>query len=69
MGEPKPVLQDHALYVGDNGRVLHGKCSGNSARYTGRDLSGQKVFKLTKAEIQADPDLFKCESFCKLEDK
>jgi hypothetical protein len=58
---PKPVLKDDALYSGDNGRVYHGRCSGISARYTGRDLSGHKVERITKAEIQADPDLWTCE--------
>ena len=57
----KPVLKDDALYVGDNGRVYHGLCSGMSARFTGRDISGQKVERITEPEIQADPDLWKCE--------
>lgn len=44
--DPKPVLEDDELYIGDNGRVLHGKCSGASARFSGRDISGQRVQKV-----------------------
>lgn len=47
--EIKPVLKDDAVYFTDNGRILHGKCCGMSARYTGRDISGQKVMKVTPA--------------------
>jgi hypothetical protein len=46
---PKPVLKDRALYLGDNGRCLCGRCSGMSARFTGRDISGQKVTRVTAA--------------------
>jgi len=48
---PKPVLKPDAYYEGDNGRILHGKCSGMSATYTGRDISGQKVRRLTAADV------------------
>ena len=47
---PKPVLKDDALYLGDGGICLCGKCSGASARYTGRDLSGQKVYRVKQAD-------------------
>jgi hypothetical protein len=57
----EPVLKDDALYIGDNGRVYHGRCSGMSARFTGLDISGQKVEPVTQYEIQADPELWKCE--------
>jgi hypothetical protein len=59
---PKPVLKDDALYIGDNGRVYHGRCAGQTARYTGRDLRGAKVLRIPNAEIQAEPDLWTCES-------
>lgn len=42
-----------AIYVGDNGRLLHGRCSGASAQYTGRDISGQRVQRLSAAELVA----------------
>jgi len=43
----RPVLRDDALYLGDNGRCYCGACSGMSARYTGRDISGQRVHRVT----------------------
>ena len=51
--KPKMVLKPDAYYEGDNGRILHGKCSGASATYTGRDISGQKVRRLTAADVVA----------------
>lgn len=36
-----------ALYLGDNGCCLCGEHLGETAKQTGRDLSGQPVFKLT----------------------
>lgn len=50
MTAARPVLQPDALYLGDNGRCLCGEHSGTSARYTGRDLSGQKVQRVTPAD-------------------
>ena len=40
---PMPVLRDEDLHFTDNGRVVCGPCAGASARYTGRDISGQEV--------------------------
>ena len=57
----KPVLKDDALYIGDNGRVYHGRCAGQTARYTGRDLRGAKVLRIPNTEIEAEPDLWTCE--------
>ncbi len=51
--DPTPVLQDAAYYSGDNGCILHGRCCGASARYTGRDLSGQRVRRLSAADVAA----------------
>lgn len=47
---PKPKLLDNALYLGDNGRCFCGAHAGTTAKYTGRDLSGQRVMKLTAAD-------------------
>lgn len=44
------VLDDHELYLGDNGRCFCGAHAGMSARYSGRDLSGQPVMKITFAD-------------------
>lgn len=49
MSDPKPVLKDDTLYFTDNGAIYHGKCCGMSARYTGRDISGQAVMAITAA--------------------
>jgi hypothetical protein len=44
---PKPKLLDDALYSTDSGRIVCGKDAGCSARYTGRDISGQRVARIT----------------------
>ena len=44
-----PVLKPLALYFTDNGRIVCGTHAGASAKYTGRDISGQKVLRVTKA--------------------
>lgn len=51
--KPVPKLVDSSLYIGDNGRTLHGKEWGVSARFTGRDLSGQKVLYISKDDADA----------------
>lgn len=43
---PEPVLDGEAIYLGDNGRCFCGEHAGMTARYTGRDLSGQRVLRL-----------------------
>jgi hypothetical protein len=43
----EPVLKDDALYFGDNGVVYCGKHHGSSARFSGRDISGQRVALVT----------------------
>ncbi|MBI3818420.1 MAG: hypothetical protein HY286_07000 [Planctomycetes bacterium] len=45
------VLDPDTLYLGDNGRCLCGRCSGATAQYTGRDISGQKVEPVTESTI------------------
>ncbi|MBD3163093.1 MAG: hypothetical protein GF328_13405 [Candidatus Latescibacteria bacterium] len=49
---PQPVLDEDALYFGDNGRVFCGRCAGASARYTGRDISGQPVMEISTEVAQ-----------------
>jgi hypothetical protein len=46
------VLDPGKLYSGDNGRVFCGEHAGASAKYTGRDISGQRVAVLTAAELE-----------------
>jgi len=44
-----PVLRDDTLYLGDNGRCFCGemRCAGMTPYFTGRDLSGQRVLRIT----------------------
>lgn len=49
----KPVLNPDYLYLGDNGECFCGKHAGQSAKYTGRDTSGQKVYRVTEADQQS----------------
>jgi len=51
--DPVPVLDPNALYWGDNGRCFCGECAGASAKYTGRDLSGQPVERITPEMAQS----------------
>lgn len=44
---PKRVVKDYELYFTDNGRVVCGRHCGASAAYTGRDISGQKIKRVT----------------------
>jgi len=65
--DPSPVLRDGAVYWADNGRRICARCAGASALYTGRDLSGQAVERVTVDDVQAWPqDLgpLVCESGC-----
>jgi hypothetical protein len=60
----KAKIRIDRLYLGDNGRCFCGalRCAGMTAHYTGRDLSGQKIFPLTPAARAAAPDVvFRCE--------
>lgn len=67
--EPKPVLDPAALYFGDNGRCFCGKlhCAGMTPHFTGRDLSGQRVERITPAILRAEGlERIRCE-MCGLE--
>lgn len=54
--DPQPVLKPDALYLGDNGRCFCGKlhCAGMTAYFTGRDLSGQRVERITPAILRVE---------------
>jgi hypothetical protein len=57
-------IQSDTIYLGDNGRALCGAHLGASARYTGRDLSGQEIMAVTPdvaAEAEAEGWTVKCE--------
>ena len=40
-------VDDTALYLGDNGICLCGAHLGMTARYSGRDISGQRIYRLS----------------------
>jgi hypothetical protein len=50
---PRRVVSDNALYFTDNGRVVCGRHCGTSAAFTGRDISGQKIERVTKQAAAA----------------
>ena len=47
---PEPVLKSGVIYSADNGRLICVECAGMSAKYTGRDLSGQEVLAVPYSE-------------------
>lgn len=49
--EPRVILDKDTLYSCDNGAVYCGEHCGASARYSGRDISGQEVMVLTKQDV------------------
>jgi len=64
---PRPLLREGALYWADNGRVICARCAGQSALYTGRDISGQRVERVTLEDVRAWPDdlgSLRCASGC-----
>ena len=54
--DPSPVLRDGAVYWADNGRRICARCGGASALYTGRDISGQAVERVTVDDVHAWPE-------------
>ncbi len=46
----RPVLKRGAVYLSDNGRAICVHCAGSSALYTGRDISGQRVWEVPMAD-------------------
>lgn len=64
---PRPVLVSGAVYWSDGGRLICTCCAGASARYTGRDISGQKVERVSIEDVRAWPDdlgALRCASGC-----
>ena len=52
------VLRDDLLYICDNGRILHGKCAGMTARATGYDLDGIECVPMTDDDVRDFIDEF-----------
>lgn len=40
-------INEHTVYLGDNGRALCGAHLGCTAKHTGHDLSGQRILPVT----------------------
>lgn len=59
-------LQDDVIYLGDNGAAFCGLHAGMTAKYTGRDISGQRVHKVTPEEAAYAEDsegfVLRCEA-------
>lgn len=43
----KTAMKDYHVYFADNGRRICTQCAGQSALWTGRDISGQKIRRAT----------------------
>ena len=62
-----PALSHDAVYWADNGRRICRCCAGMTALFTGRDISGQAVERVTLTDVAAWPtDLgpLSCEDGC-----
>ena len=51
-GRMDTMLDESKLYLCDNGACYCGAHCGNTARYTGRDISGQKVTPITPEDLR-----------------
>lgn len=52
MSNPKPKLKPGIIYSADNGQLICLKCAGMSAKFTGHDISGQKVQTMPRSETR-----------------
>ena len=65
--EPRPVLVLGAVYWADGGQRICLRCAGATATYTGHDVSGQPVVRVTLSDVDSWPlDLgpLGCEGGC-----
>lgn len=65
--EFRPVLKDGAVYWSDNGRRICKRCAGTQELYTGFDINGQKVERVTIEDARqwpADLGPLCCERGC-----
>ena len=63
MKAPAIKLKENTIYLGDNGMSICHKCAGQSALYSGRDISGQPVMEIPPALGIAN-GITVCESGC-----
>ena len=64
---PRPVLTEGGVFWSDNGARVCLRCAGMSARYTGHDISGQAVERVTTEDVRDWPAEFgplTCETGC-----
>lgn len=68
MKTPTPKLKPGVVYFADNGERICRDCAGQTALYTGRDRSGQRVRAATHADMVQWARLFNavltCEKGC-----
>ena len=51
--DPRPLLREGAVYWADGGRRICACCAGASALYTGHDISGQPVERVSLDDVRA----------------
>lgn len=56
------TIKENALYLCDNGRCVCGKHLGHSARTTGRDVSGQRIYQIKPQDCEVGQPPFRCET-------
>lgn len=65
---PRVALRAGIIYSADNGMLICVHCAGMSAKFTGRDISGQKVTPMTARDNTDWMAMFDrplaCESGC-----
>ena len=63
----KFTVDESALYLGDNGICLCGAHLGMTPRFSGRDISGQRIYRLAQVDanegrkMSAEFQGFRCE--------
>ena len=58
-------LDPDAIYLGENGRAFCGTHAGATAAYTGRDLDGRPVHRVTPRDVCDGQEIgvtFRCET-------
>ena len=59
-------ISTEAIYLTDNGRALCGEHLGVSAKTTGRDISGQRIHKVTPEDARYSREQFGDEIVCEM---
>lgn len=57
------TIQPEAIYLVDNGAAYCGDHLGMTARHTGRDISGQPIYRVTPEDVRdVGLDVLRCET-------